>query len=208
MRADGTSVLLDGGKRDRVVWPGDIVVSGPSIFVSTNSLEPIRNALDSLFLYQKPDGRLPAAGYPLAELFAWSFTYHCHTLNDAYDYFLFTGDVDYITSLWNQYRLGVDYLLQFIDSSGLANVTSISDWGRSGMSGHNIEVGVHRSLRVYAGSNKLLGELNIILHSAKCRQARRDNKRRKRIHLLGKPCGWHPRGCERSPVGRIGIIVS
>ncbi|KAK2595734.1 hypothetical protein N8I77_013759 [Diaporthe amygdali] len=48
---DGTSVLLDGGKRDREVWPGDIVFSGLSIFVSTNSLEPIRNALGSLFLY-------------------------------------------------------------------------------------------------------------------------------------------------------------
>ncbi|KAJ0107469.1 hypothetical protein J7T55_007658 [Diaporthe amygdali] len=125
-------VLLDGGKRDRIVWPGDIVISGPSIFVSTTSLEPIRNALDSLFLYQESDGRLPAAGYPLAQLFAWSFTYHCHTLNDVYDYFMFTGDVDYITSLWDRYRLGVDYLLQFIDSSGLANVTSTSDWVRSG----------------------------------------------------------------------------
>ncbi|ETS85125.1 hypothetical protein PFICI_03150 [Pestalotiopsis fici W106-1] len=137
--SNGTSVLLDGGKRDRVVWPGDIAISGPSIFVSTNSLEPVRNALDSLFLYQEMDGRLPAAGYPLAQLFAWSFTYHCHTLNDAYDYFMFTGDTLYLASLWDQYTLGIHYLLQFVDSSGLANVTSTSDWGRSGMSGHNIE---------------------------------------------------------------------
>lgn len=176
MCADGTSVLLDGGKRDRVVWPGDIVISGPSIFVSTNSLEPIRNALDSLFLYQGSDGRLPAAGYPLAQLFAWSFTYHCHTLNDAYDYFMFTGDVDYIISLWDQYRLGVEYLLQFIDSTGLANVTSTSDWGRGGMSGHNIEVCAHRSLLVPPASNKLLGEFHSLLHAAECRQARRHKK--------------------------------
>lgn len=138
--SDGTSVLLDGGKRDRVVWPGDIVISGPSMFVSTNSLEPIRNAIDSLFLYQEKDGRLPAAGYPLAQLFAWSFTYHCHTLNDVYDYFMFTSDRAYLESLWDQYLLAVSYPLQFIDSSGLANVTSTSDWGRSGMSGHNVEV--------------------------------------------------------------------
>ncbi|KAI1423630.1 alpha-L-rhamnosidase [Xylaria sp. FL1777] len=137
--SNGSSVLLDGGKRDRVVWPGDIVISGPSIFVSTNSLEPIRNAIDSLFLYQEADGRLPAAGYPLAQLFAWSFTYHCHTLNDVYDYFMFSGDTDFLASLWEQYKLGMNYPLQFIDSSGLANVTTISDWGRGGMSGHNIE---------------------------------------------------------------------
>ncbi|KAF7536154.1 hypothetical protein G7054_g4783 [Neopestalotiopsis clavispora] len=137
--SNGTGVLLDGGKRDRVVWPGDIVISGPSIFVSTNSLEPVRNALDSLFLYQESDGRLPYAGYPLAQLFGWSFTYHCHTLNDVYDYFMFTGNMTYLASYWDQYKSGLDYVLQFIDSTGLANVTTTSDWGRNGMSGHNIE---------------------------------------------------------------------
>lgn len=136
-------MLLDGGKRDRVVWPGDIVISGPSIFVSTNSLGPIRNAIDSLFLYQEADGRLPTAGSPLAQLFPWSFTYHCHTLNNVYDYFMFSGDVEYLTSLWEKYKLGMNYPLQFIDSSGLANVSTLSalsDWGRGGMSGRNIEV--------------------------------------------------------------------
>ncbi|KAI0969247.1 alpha-L-rhamnosidase [Xylaria arbuscula] len=152
--SNGSSVLLDGGKRDRVVWPGDIVISGPSIFVSTNSLEPIRNAIDSLFLYQEVDGRLPAAGYPLAQLFAWSFTYHCHTLNNVYDYYMFSGDIDYLRSLWEQYKLGINYPLQFIDSSGLANVTTLalSDWGRGGMSGHNIEA---NSILFYTLQNAL-----------------------------------------------------
>ncbi|KAI0427036.1 alpha-L-rhamnosidase [Xylaria sp. FL1042] len=152
--SNGSSVLLDGGKRDRVVWPGDIVISGPSIFVSTNSLEPIRNAIDSLFLYQESDGRLPYAGNPLAQLFPWSFTYHCHTLNDFYDYFMFSGDIDYLASLWEQYKLGMNYPLQFIDSSGLANITTItlSDWGRGGMSGHNIEA---NSILFYTLKNAL-----------------------------------------------------
>ncbi|KAI1360083.1 alpha-L-rhamnosidase [Xylaria arbuscula] len=153
--ANGSSVLLDGGKRDRIVWPGDIVISGPSIFVSTNSLEPIQNAIDSLFLYQEEDGRLPYAGYPLAQLFGWSFTYHCHTLNNVYDYFMFSGDIDYLGSLWEQYKLGMNYPLQFIDSSGLANVSTLStlsDWGRGGMSGHNIEA---NSILFYTLNNAL-----------------------------------------------------
>ncbi|KAI0143381.1 alpha-L-rhamnosidase [Pestalotiopsis sp. NC0098] len=147
--ANGTSVLVDGAKRDRLVWPGDIAISGPSIFVSTNSLDTIRNGIDSLMDLQQSDGRLPYAGRPFSEfvgnktgqtgLFLWSFTYHCHTLNDIYDYYLFTGDVDYLVSYWDQYKLGVNYLLQFIDSTGLANVTSSADWLRVGMGGHNIE---------------------------------------------------------------------
>ncbi|KAI0110385.1 alpha-L-rhamnosidase [Nemania sp. FL0031] len=157
--SNGTSVLVDGGKRDRVVWPGDIVISGPSIFVSTYSLEPIRNALDSLFLYQEPDGRLPVAGYPLARLFAWSFTYHCHTLNNVYDYFMFSGDKEYLASVWDRYKLGLNYPLQFIDSTGLANVTSSSDWGRGGMGGHNIAA---NSILYYTLHNaaKLAGVMN------------------------------------------------
>ncbi|KAF7536430.1 hypothetical protein G7054_g4570 [Neopestalotiopsis clavispora] len=147
--ANGTSVLVDGAKRDRLVWPGDIAISGPSIFVSTNSLDTIRNGIDSLFILQQSDGRLPYAGTPFSkfvgektgvpDLFLWSFTYHCHTLNDLYDYYLFTGDLDYVVSYWDQYKLGVNYVLQFIDSTGLANVTSSADWLRKGMGGHNIE---------------------------------------------------------------------
>jgi hypothetical protein len=172
MDTDGTSVLLDGGKRDRVVWPGDIVISGPSIFVSTNSLEPVRNALDSLFLYQESDGRLPYAGYPLAQLFGWSFTYHCHTLNDVFDYFMFTGNMTYLDSYWEQYKSGVDYVLQFIDSTSLANVTSTSDWGRNGMSGHNIKVsnlGVIPLTRT-PWLTHVQGKCDPALHTVKCRQ--------------------------------------
>ncbi|KAK9775622.1 putative Six-hairpin glycosidase-like protein [Seiridium cardinale] len=146
--SNGTSVLVDGAKRDRLIWPGDIAISGPSIFVSTNSLDPIRNGIEALLLQQQSDGRLPYAGEPFNEyvgnqtnttVFLWSFTYHCHTLNDIYDYYLFTGDLEFLESYWDQYKLGVNYLLQFFDSTGLANVTSSSDWLRIGMGGHNIE---------------------------------------------------------------------
>ncbi|KAI1852737.1 hypothetical protein JX266_002278 [Neoarthrinium moseri] len=147
--SNGTSVLVDGAKRDRLIWPGDIAISGPSLFVSTNSLVPIRNGIDALIRDQQSDGRLPYAGEPFNEfvgnmsgvpdIFLWSFTYHLHTLNDIYDYYLFTGDLEYLESVWDQFKLGMNYPLQFIDSSGLANVTSSSDWLRSGMGGHNIE---------------------------------------------------------------------
>ncbi|KAL1979888.1 hypothetical protein VTN96DRAFT_5022 [Rasamsonia emersonii] len=141
--ANGTAVLVDGAKRDRLVWPGDIVISGPSIFVSTNRLDAIRSGLDSLLAIQLPDGRLPYSGIPFQSTdpsnFLWSFTYHLHTLNDIYDYYLFTGDVEYLKSVWGKYKLGMAYILQFIDSSKLANVTSSADWLRFGMGGHNIE---------------------------------------------------------------------
>lgn len=159
--ADGTSALADGAKRDRLVWPGDIAISGPTMckswnqrlrniqpaddmaVVSTNSLDGIRNGIDSLFLLQQSDGRLPWAGVPFTSSgnFPFSFTYHLYTLLDLYYYFMFTGDTAYLTQYWDQYKLALDWSLGTIDGSQMANVTSSNDWLRSGMGGHNIEVG-------------------------------------------------------------------
>ncbi|KAE8327042.1 Six-hairpin glycosidase [Aspergillus sergii] len=139
--ANGTSALVDGAKRDRMVWPGDVVISAPSIFVSTNSLDGIKNAIDTLFLLQQTNGQLPYSG-PLSttsEKFRWSFTYHLHTLLNLYYYVTYTGDTEYLQSYWDRYKLALAYSIGTIDSSGLANVTSSRDWIRLGMGGHNIE---------------------------------------------------------------------
>ncbi|KKY15769.1 putative glycoside hydrolase family 78 protein [Phaeomoniella chlamydospora] len=138
--ANGSSVLVDGAKRDRLVWPGDIAISGPSIFVSTNDLISIKNGLDSLLAQQNASGALPYAGVPFGEIIkTWSFTYHLYTLIDIYDYYLYTGDKEYLATAWPKFKLGLNYALQFIDSTGLANVTTSSDWLRFGMGAHNIE---------------------------------------------------------------------
>ncbi|KAJ9495422.1 hypothetical protein H2202_009209 [Exophiala xenobiotica] len=138
--ANGTSVLVDGAKRDRLVWPGDIAISGPSTFVSTNDMDAIKNGLDSLLLLQNSSGALPYAGVPFAELgLGFSFTYHLYSLIDIHDYYLYTGDIDYLSRNWDSFKLGLEYSLSFIDSTGLQYVTKPNDWLRFGMGGHNIE---------------------------------------------------------------------
>ena len=51
---NGTSVLVDGAKRDRLVWPGDMAIALPSIFVFTNDLVTVQNSLDSLLRQKTP----------------------------------------------------------------------------------------------------------------------------------------------------------
>ena len=133
---------MDGAKGDRLVWPGDIIISAPSLFVSTGNLDSIRNAIDSLFPLQQPDGRLPWAGVPFTNpgRFPFSFTYHLYTLLDLYVYYIYSGDVMFVEKYWNQYKRAISWSLGTIDSSGLANVTSSNDWLRSGMGYHNVEV--------------------------------------------------------------------
>lgn len=45
----GSTVLLDGAKRDRWVWIGDMGVAVPSTFVSTGDMESTKNSLRAIF---------------------------------------------------------------------------------------------------------------------------------------------------------------
>ena len=91
---------------------------------------------------QQVNGQLAWAGVPFTRpgRFPFSFTYHLYTLIDLYDYYIFTGDLQYLRGYWDQYKLGLSWSLSTIDASGMANVTSTNDWLRSGMGGHNVEV--------------------------------------------------------------------
>lgn len=87
--ANGTSVLVDGAKRDKLVWAGDMAIAVPGIVVSTNDVVSIENSLNSLFAIQnKTTGRLPYAGRPFPDVI--SFTYHLYTLIGVADHYLYT----------------------------------------------------------------------------------------------------------------------
>lgn len=135
---NGSSCLVDGAKRDRLVWPGDMSIAVPSIAVSTFDLISIANSLDSLFdLQNKSSGQLPYAGRPFP--LTYSATYHLYSLIGVADYYLYSNDLAYVQGKWDQWKLGLGFSLSFIDESGMMNVTSSADWLRFGMGGHNIE---------------------------------------------------------------------
>jgi hypothetical protein len=48
----GASVIVDGAKRDRSVWAGDLGISIPSVLVSIGDLDAVRNALDVQYANQ------------------------------------------------------------------------------------------------------------------------------------------------------------
>lgn len=55
------------------------------------------------------------------------------------DHYLYTGDIAYLRSLWDQWKLVLSCSLSYTNSSDMMNVTSSADWLRFGMGGHNIE---------------------------------------------------------------------
>ncbi|KZM28619.1 catalytic [Ascochyta rabiei] len=124
----GDTVLLDGAKRDRWVWIGDMGTAVPAAFVSTGEMESTKNALRAIFDNQSADGTLPKAGPPY--LSKDSDTYHLWALIGFYNYYLYTGDEIFVQNYWSKYVLGVNRMLGKIDSRGLVNVTGTADWGR------------------------------------------------------------------------------
>jgi hypothetical protein len=147
---NGSSAFTDGPKRDKLVWPGDFAISVPGVFLSTDDAITVKLSLQQLFASQNTTtGALPWFAQPIYAfpdnnflLFGrsvFSFNYHLFTLLGLNNYWIYTGDDEYLQNNWNRFKLALNYSLSFVDETGLANVTSSFDWLREGMGGHNIE---------------------------------------------------------------------
>ncbi|KAI1795457.1 Six-hairpin glycosidase [Ganoderma leucocontextum] len=131
-------IIVDGAKRDRAVWPGDMGIAVPTQFVSTNDLLPTRNALSTMFAAINPvTGALPESGPPLSQL--GSDTYHAWTLIGTYNYYLYSGDDAWLQTVWANYTKAVAFLEGKVGPEGLMNVTGLRDWARLGGGGINAE---------------------------------------------------------------------
>ena len=134
----GSEVLADGAKRDRTVWPGDMGISVPTAYVSTDDLLATKNALTTLYQHQNTStGELPYAGPEVN--FYGSDTYHMWTLIGTSNYYLYSGDLAWLNGIWSQYQQAVSFITAKVDSNGLLNVTGTADWARGGQGGENIE---------------------------------------------------------------------
>jgi alpha-L-rhamnosidase len=54
---DPRPLIMDGAKRDRVVWSGDLGVEGPNVFYTTDADSFVRDSLQLLASYQLADGQ-------------------------------------------------------------------------------------------------------------------------------------------------------
>jgi hypothetical protein len=137
--ANGSVVTTDGAKRDRMVWPGDMTIAVPGIAVSTYDMLAVRNALDTIYDHQYGDGSMPYAGPPMGGLAEFSDTYHLHTLVGTYYYVLYSGDLEWLKKRWDAYTSALSISIAKVDEYNLLHVSSIFDWIRPGMTGHNVE---------------------------------------------------------------------
>ncbi|GAB7354936.1 hypothetical protein MBLNU459_g5557t1 [Dothideomycetes sp. NU459] len=147
---NGTSALVDGAKRDKLIWPGDYSISVPGVFLSTNDAYTVKLSIEQLYRNQNATtGALPYFASPIITVpesafissvnDVFSFTYHLYSILGLNNYWIYTGDIEYLEENWARVKHALNYSLSFVDETGLANVTSSADWLRVGMGGHNIE---------------------------------------------------------------------
>ncbi|KAI9738250.1 MAG: hypothetical protein M1834_008748 [Cirrosporium novae-zelandiae] len=132
------TIIVDGAKRDRAVWPGDMGIAVPSMFVSIGDLESVKNALQVMYDYQNlTTGAFDESGPPLSQ--KNSDTYHMWTMVGTYNYMLYSNNTAFLEENWAGYQLAMNYVLGKVDSSGLMNVTGTRDWARWQQGFHNSE---------------------------------------------------------------------
>ncbi|OJK02868.1 hypothetical protein ASPACDRAFT_1864575 [Aspergillus aculeatus ATCC 16872] len=125
----GDTIIVDGAKRDRAVWPGDMGIAVPSAFVSIGNLESVKNALQVMYNYQASTGAFDESGPPLSQ--KNSDTYHMWSMVGTYNYLLYTNDTDFLETNWAGYQKAMEYIYGKVTyASGLLNVTGTRDWAR------------------------------------------------------------------------------
>jgi len=155
----GTTVLTDAAKRDRTVWSGDLGISAPTAYVSTSDTLSVKNALQRMYDSQQTSGELPYSGPPFD--FYGSDTYHLWSLIGTEIYYLYTGDIDWLRSVWPKYKLGMSFIQAKVNGShGLLNVTGTNDWARNNQGGENIAANamLYRALATGATLATALGD--------------------------------------------------
>jgi len=123
---DPLPVILDGARRDRSVWSGDLIVQIPNIFHTTWAEDYVRGSIELLNGHQEADGRLAARLPPLFPPVTppqhgqvYSAVYSMHQVSNLALYHLYTGDVAFVRAQWPAIVRQLAYDHSRVDDRGL-----------------------------------------------------------------------------------------
>ncbi|CCQ44440.1 bacterial alpha-L-rhamnosidase family protein [Pseudarthrobacter siccitolerans] len=134
---DPLPVILDGARRDRSVWSGDLIVQIPNVFYTTAAADYVRGSIELLNSFQEPDGRLPARIPPLFPPAVppqhgqvYSAVYSMHQVTNLALHHLYTGDLDFVRTQWPAVLHQLEYDHSLVDGRGLyvTNEDNGLDW--------------------------------------------------------------------------------
>ena len=130
---DPLPIILDGAKRDRLDWSGDLGVSARVDFYTTDAGAYVRESLGLLGSYQGANGESAGQVSPTSPLGTfpdddgvYSTTYSMDEVDNIAAYYLYTGDLAFVRTEWPMITRELGYDQSLVDSRGLL-ATDTSD---------------------------------------------------------------------------------
>ncbi len=132
--------IVDGARRDRAIWSGDLDIEGPSVYYSTGTSAYLKGSLQLLGSNQLSSGFVTGALPPQTPLHTgakipgtvgtYSASYSMYYVLGLAGYYLYTGDSGFLSSQWPIVQAELDWNAAQVDSRGLFVTTSAdgSDW--------------------------------------------------------------------------------
>jgi alpha-L-rhamnosidase len=128
--------ILDGAKRDRAIWAGDMNVEGPSVYYSTGQSQYLKGSLQLLGSYQlssgfvtgdlPPQDPLHTGANQSGTVGTYSASYSTYWLLGLGSYYLYTGDTAFAQQEWPVVQAELAWNAAQLDGNGLF-VTDGSD---------------------------------------------------------------------------------
>ncbi len=118
----GDWVIVDGAKRDRLIWSGDLAIADRVVYVSNGRYDIVKDSLKSLADWQnKKTGIYPACSRAeLGARVADRFTeYSLWQVVNSYEYYLYSGDTAFIKQIYPGMLRALDYHDRQTDGQGL-----------------------------------------------------------------------------------------
>ena len=160
-------VIYDGGKRDRIVWQGDLAVEAPVTYLSTGDKNAVENSLASLASQQLPDGFMPAESLVGDHNTGEERTYGEYVtwfINNMQQNWMYTGDKPFLTKWWPAVQKAMAWLesVRQQDPQGLISFGAVNSCGHYGYTdcGHETYINALyvRNLQQAASLATVMGE--------------------------------------------------
>jgi len=110
---DGQWVLINGAKRDRLIWSADLSLMGAAQYMSVYNTDAVRDSLISLAVGQRKDGYIPACSMisPFTTMLSSLFgDYVAWWIITFYQYYLHTSDIETTRELFSVVKRALSYL--------------------------------------------------------------------------------------------------